>query len=932
MVETGSNGDEDRSSELIARLAWVRALARELIRDEHRADDVAQSAAVAALTTGPRERRAWSEWLRAVVRRLAALSFRDEERRNRRERLAAARDLQPATIDAVERLALHRRVVDGVESLEEPYRSALLLRFYDGLPPRAIAAKFAVPVATVKSRLRRGLGMLRERLTERDAERRDLAHSLAPLLAWSATRATAVRVAAAACILLLSGVVIVTFTIRPPIDDSTVRARAPSSARSETAEPTADPAVAQRSTSPVAESSAGTAAALRYRPSIRGRVVDALDAPLADAKVELLRSAALRATLDDLVDLVEPETVDSTTSDAEGRFRFFVEAHRSYYLAAHTSNSTGFSGEHYGGEEVELRLERRCSLHGRVSTADGVAVPEAFVSLDPANARFSRTTKTDADGGYALPDLAPGLGLIWVRSTAGGNTLRIGVELRPGSDTVQDVVLEPGVAIRGRVTDASTRLPVAGARISWSGESGTLDSRFTIESDADGEYRLLGLPRNWQRDVVVRATGYGRVDRLVRTSAGDEIVADFVLTRGRVARGVLVDDIGAPIAGARITVAGRSTAFRGVKADCIGSKSGADGSFEMRDLRRDVNHFLVVAADGFGVRSYPFPTNESTVDVVDFGSITLDCGGAVTGSVAFQGNPAQGCTVALLGLNEDWGRFHPTVSSARIDPVRDFVAQRKTTADSNARFHFADVAPGKYEVVARFLGARAEARARVTVSPGGTVVVADLHGRSLTSIEGIVTHPQEGSLDRVMLMAVREDGAEIVQWNGALREPPRLASANADGRFCIDDLAPGTYSIDVWNADGPGFYPGSKLFAPRRLHGIEAGSTGIRIELEEATHLVLNVVEPDGSAAKDTQIRVLAPTVGPDAMVAWTWEHAIELAVPDVALTIEARRLHADPNGQLDFPTADEPADAVLQDVWAADGEVRFVLPPVRER
>src|SRR6185436_3208403 len=146
------------------------------------------------------EPRAIEAWLRGVVRRLAALGRRERGRRARREEAAATRERQPATIDVVAQLALHRRVVDAVESLAEPNRTAILLRFHEGLPPRAIAARLQVPVATVKTRLHRGLEQLRARLaSEVGDERGGLARGLAPLL-WmgAATMGTKAKVVLAA--------------------------------------------------------------------------------------------------------------------------------------------------------------------------------------------------------------------------------------------------------------------------------------------------------------------------------------------------------------------------------------------------------------------------------------------------------------------------------------------------------------------------------------------------------------------------------------------------------------------------------------------------------------------------------------------------------------------------------------------------------------
>ena len=75
----------------------------------------------------------------------------------------ARSDIDP-TENVVERAETHRRLVELVNALEEPFRTTLLLRYFDALSPLEIAERLDVPEATVRSRLRRGIGRLRERL------------------------------------------------------------------------------------------------------------------------------------------------------------------------------------------------------------------------------------------------------------------------------------------------------------------------------------------------------------------------------------------------------------------------------------------------------------------------------------------------------------------------------------------------------------------------------------------------------------------------------------------------------------------------------------------------------------------------------------------------------------------------------------------------
>jgi hypothetical protein len=66
---------------------------------------------------------------------------------------------------------VQRILVESVLGLEKMYRTAVLLRFYDDLPPRAIARRLNIPVATVRTRVQRATEMLRRDLARRYGKR-----------------------------------------------------------------------------------------------------------------------------------------------------------------------------------------------------------------------------------------------------------------------------------------------------------------------------------------------------------------------------------------------------------------------------------------------------------------------------------------------------------------------------------------------------------------------------------------------------------------------------------------------------------------------------------------------------------------------------------------------------------------------------------------
>lgn len=152
---------------LLRESEWLRRLAGALVRDPEAAEDLVQEAWVAALERPPRiggRRSGLRAWLRTVLRHRA----RDEQRkalgRAWHEQQAAR---EPAPSDGstlAERLELQQRIATAVLHLDEPYRSAVALRYLDGLSTRELAQREGVSLDAARQRVSRGLAALRARL------------------------------------------------------------------------------------------------------------------------------------------------------------------------------------------------------------------------------------------------------------------------------------------------------------------------------------------------------------------------------------------------------------------------------------------------------------------------------------------------------------------------------------------------------------------------------------------------------------------------------------------------------------------------------------------------------------------------------------------------------------------------------------------------
>ena len=169
---------------LMAHLEWLRRLALCLAADRDDADDLVQETWMAATRSPPDGRRSPRPWLAEVMRNLRRMAARRASRRKSREQAVAAEvGMGGAATDVLlERLELQRTIAALVYGLEEPYRTTVLLRFFEGRTARDIAEVQGIPAGTVRWRLNEALRRLRKRLdSQHGGQRAGWAAILAPV-------------------------------------------------------------------------------------------------------------------------------------------------------------------------------------------------------------------------------------------------------------------------------------------------------------------------------------------------------------------------------------------------------------------------------------------------------------------------------------------------------------------------------------------------------------------------------------------------------------------------------------------------------------------------------------------------------------------------------------------------------------------------------
>lgn len=154
-------GDHDAFAALIgAASTRLYALACLILRDSDRAEDAAQDAFIRAWREVPRLRD--PERFDAWLRRLVVNSCYDEARRSKRRAEVTLRSVgERSVIDTSNAFAETDRVERAFRRLPLDQRSVLVLQHYFSLSHVEIAETLALPLGTVKSRVRYGIAAMR---------------------------------------------------------------------------------------------------------------------------------------------------------------------------------------------------------------------------------------------------------------------------------------------------------------------------------------------------------------------------------------------------------------------------------------------------------------------------------------------------------------------------------------------------------------------------------------------------------------------------------------------------------------------------------------------------------------------------------------------------------------------------------------------------
>ena len=507
----------------------------------------------------------------------------------------------------------------------------------------------------------------------------------------------------------------------------------------------------------------------------------------------------------------EPPRVGGHTpaevTDAKGRFELLGLEPGTYRLvvrhqkfAPTVVNDITVAGQ--VDAQTDVILGRGVPITGRL--LDGAARPARgrirVVRLDgrdpPSALDDVLSAEADSDGRFRLGPIPPGEHALTI-TTRGFAPKRVEAHVSEARGVdLGDILLETGLAIRGRVKDRSGQL-VVDASIQAFQPWPLFEQKVETRSEADGSFVLAGLNPGTYRVSIV-APGYGQVERSVEVGA--ERLEVILRPAGSIV-GEVIDETGRPIEAFRVSV--RSTAAE-VGAVLLGGPAPSrnvaspDGRFTLEDLAEGTYVLSVSAPERvMGTASGVKVTQGGLTDV---GRIRLVAGGTIRGIVVdVGGTPIPGAAITVRGSGRDLLAFGigplPITDTAGGFEIKGAPVDTVSVTASHP-----DFAEGRVWGV-EVDPAKGPAEVKIVLSHGGRIE-GSLRKRDGTGVPGAMVQlaPLEPGGDALStgpkIVATRRDGSFSFAHTPVGRARVMVMMGSA-GRFSSEQ----TQEVDVHEGD-----------------------------------------------------------------------------------------------------------------------------------
>jgi protocatechuate 3,4-dioxygenase beta subunit len=468
--------------------------------------------------------------------------------------------------------------------------------------------------------------------------------------------------------------------------------------------------------------------------------------------------------------------LDAVLTDAKGRWRLTglpretmrVRAYHSEFAPA--ASPPILLAETPSREGVTITLDRGAKLKGRVVDGTGAPVAGAEIRVGNMSSGPLRRASADASGEFAMSGL-PRRMVYVIAASAGATSPTAELDLANGDKPAVTLKLSFQAEINGVVV-SSTGAPVSEARVEAVPNAGqdpthlervddVLRGSPSAIADIEGRFKLSGLQPGTYR---LRAIRPGSSPQLMQAKLGVDVPTGASDAR------IVVDDL-STLTGRVVYPDGRSPARFAISLGTSPASwfSSKDGAFRVEEVPTGTQFVRISGSEfvSLAMADVAIASGKAT----DLGSITVQPGRAISGTVVDRGgHPVGGATVYL-------GReLRADGASLASNPSPDLI--QVATADDGS-FTARGVGPGNHTIAAD-----QEVAGRSTtfeLPPGTTDQTLTITLQPPGAIQGFVRSSGKPADALIFLRAQNAANMQLAVTTGP------------DGSYRIDRIAPGKY-------------------------------------------------------------------------------------------------------------------------------------------
>jgi hypothetical protein len=422
------------------------------------------------------------------------------------------------------------------------------------------------------------------------------------------------------------------------------------------------------------------------------------------------------------------------------------------------------------GASVQLRLRRGGTLSGIVrdrvlqKPIGGATVFAWDKDAEAFGEDAYRKAASGKDGRFVVVDLPLGKATVEARAAGHAPAKSVNIAI-PKTDL--EILLDLPGGLTGLVTDAvGDPVVAADVKVSWRDATGPRSR--AAKTGPDGRYRIADAATMPITRMTVKATKFLMAER--EGPAPVDGVVDFVLARGGSITGIVrgYDGKFPETFRVKVSVKDRSSS----KSTGDHEFSDPTGAFRVDDL--DPGLYTIEAAAGRYARVVSSELDVAAEQVVDAGTLTLQSRSVLRGRVvaAREKTPVSGVTVSVaLVVTPN----HPALVGAKTSWTESSAA--------DGTFATTELPEGTFDVTLvhpQYVPAHTQVSFRPdTDTP--ELALELYRGGALT---GTVLGPGLDPIPGVHIVAAQATDGES-----------RVADTGSDGRYYIEGLAPGSYTV-----------------------------------------------------------------------------------------------------------------------------------------